>query len=55
MTFKISRSHSAIVIDAIEETLTDGSEVSAGFLVLDDFAQLEDLRAHIDAYIANHK
>lgn len=55
MTFKISRSHRAIVIDAIEETMADGTEISAGFIVLDEFSQLEDLRTQIDTYIANHK
>ena len=55
MIFRISQSRAAIVIDAIEETLKDGTEISAGFIVLDDLSQLEDLRANIDAYIANHK
>lgn len=55
MTFKISRSHRAIVIDAIEETMADGTEISAGFIVLDDLSQLEALRRAIDTYIANHK
>ena len=54
MIFRISQNRAAIVIDAIEETMKDGTEVSAGFIVVDDLAQLEDLRAHIDAYIANH-
>ena len=55
MTFRITTVRHSIVIDAIEETMKDGTEISAGFIVLDDLFQLEALRAHIDAYIANHK
>lgn len=55
MIFRISQSRAAIVIDAIEEIMADGTEISAGFIVLEDFYQLSALRAHIDAYIANHK
>lgn len=55
MIFRISQSRAAIVIDAIEEIMADGTEISAGFIVLDDLYQLSALRSHIDAYIANHK
>ena len=55
MIFRISQSRAAIVIDAIEETMADGTEISAGFMVRDDLSQLSALRRAIDAYIANHK
>lgn len=54
MIFKISRTKTGIVIDAVEEKLTDGTEISSGFIFLDKTIDLFRLRDSIDAYITRN-